>query len=130
METIILIMHILAAIGLIAFILLQQGKGAEAGASFGSGASQTFFGSQGSGNFLTRTTAVLVTIFFITSLALGYLASHRMKPKDLDELLKKVPVSESAPTVSKDIPDGAGSSGTLDAAKGSKGSSEKNEIPE
>jgi len=88
MQQIILIIHVLTAIGLIAFILLQQGKGAEVGASFGSGASQTLFGSQGSGNFLTRATAILVAIFFITSLALGYLASHHAKPKDLDELLK------------------------------------------
>lgn len=90
MEQIILVVHVIAAIGLIGFILMQQGKGAEVGASFGSGASQTIFGSQGSGNFLTRATAILVTIFFVTSLALGYLASHQAKPKDLDELLKKV----------------------------------------
>src|SRR5437773_961310 len=95
MEQFILIIHVLAAIGLIVFILLQQGKGAEAGASFGSGASQTFFGSQGSGNFLTRITAILVAVFFVTSLTLGYLASHQLKPKELDELLKKVPMSEA-----------------------------------
>ena len=90
MEQIVLVIHAIAAIGLIGFILIQHGKGAEVGTSFGSGASQTLFGSQGSGNFLTRTTAILVSIFFVTSLTLGYLASHRAKPKDLDELLKKV----------------------------------------
>ena len=90
MEQIVLVIHVIAATGLIGFILIQHGKGAEVGASFGSGASQTLFGSQGSGNFLTRATALLVTIFFVTSLTLGYLASHRAKPKDLDELLKKV----------------------------------------
>lgn len=90
MEQIILVIHVLAAIALIGFILIQHGKGAEAGAAFGSGASQTFFGSQGTGNFLTRTTAVLVTVFFITSLVLGFLASHHAKPKDLDTMLKKV----------------------------------------
>jgi preprotein translocase subunit SecG len=90
MEEIILVIHVIAAIALIGFILIQHGKGAEVGASFGSGASQTLFGSQGSGNFLTRATAILVTVFFITSLALGYLASHHAKPKDLDELLKRV----------------------------------------
>lgn len=103
MEQILLFIHILAAIGLIVFILLQQGKGAEVGASFGSGASQTFFGSQGSGNFLTRTTAILVAVFFITSLALGFMAANRAKPKDLDELLKK---GQSAPITSteSDVP--------------------------
>ena len=90
MEQIVLVIHVIAAIGLIGFILIQHGKGAEVGASFGSGASQTLFGSQGSGSFLTRTTAVLVSVFFVTSLTLGYLASHQAKPKDLDELLKKV----------------------------------------
>lgn len=108
MEQIVLIIHVLAAIGLIAFILLQQGKGAEVGASFGSGASQTIFGSQGSGNFLTRSTAVLVTIFFITSLTLGYLASHHGKPKDLDELLKQAQptpaTSTESPAKGSDIP--------------------------
>lgn len=93
MEQVVLVLHIVAAIGLIGFILMQQGKGAEVGASFGSGASQTLFGSQGSGNFLTRATAILVTIFFATSLGLGYLATHKAKPKDLDELLKTVQIT-------------------------------------
>jgi len=95
MEQIILIIHVIVAVGLIGLILIQQGKGAEVGASFGSGASQTIFGSQGSGNFLTRATAILVTIFFITSLALGFLATHHSKPKNLDDLLKNVPSNTS-----------------------------------
>lgn len=94
MEQLILIIHVLAAVGLIGLILMQQGKGAEAGASFGAGASQTFFGSQGSGNFLTRTTAILVTVFFITSLGLGIIASHRARPQNLDTLLEKVQAEE------------------------------------
>jgi len=104
MEQIVLVLHIIAAVGLIGFILIQQGKGAEVGASFGSGASQTLFGSQGSGNFLTRATAILVTIFFTTSLALGYLATHHAKPKDLDELLKKVQPAAS-PKGDNEIPE-------------------------
>jgi len=87
MEQIILVIHILASIGVIALVLIQQGKGAEVGASFGSGASQTIFGSQGSGSFLTRATAVLITIFFITSLSLGYLANHKAHPQIIDKLL-------------------------------------------
>lgn len=76
METLVLVLHILVALGMIALILLQQGKGAEAGASFGGGASSTVFGASGSANFLTKSTAVLTTIFFITSLALAIFAKH------------------------------------------------------
>ncbi|MDU8924138.1 preprotein translocase subunit SecG [Pasteurellaceae bacterium LIM206] len=72
-----LVIYLLVSIAIIGFILLQQGKGADAGASFGGGASGTVFGSAGSANFLSRTTAVLATIFFIISLALGNINSHR-----------------------------------------------------
>ncbi|VAX13939.1 Protein translocase membrane subunit SecG [hydrothermal vent metagenome] len=77
---IILVIHVLIASGLIALVLLQQGKGADAGAAFGSGASGTVFGSQGSASFLTRTTAVLATLFFVTSLTLFTLAANLSKP--------------------------------------------------
>ena len=76
METLVLILHILVALGMIGLILLQQGKGAEAGASFGGGASSTVFGASGSANFLTKSTAVLTTIFFLTSLTLAVFAKH------------------------------------------------------
>ncbi|MBW2940472.1 preprotein translocase subunit SecG [Zhongshania aquimaris] len=77
MEQIILIVHVLAGLAIIGLILVQQGKGADMGASFGSGASQTLFGSSGSGNALTRATAILATLFFITSLSLAYVAKQR-----------------------------------------------------
>jgi preprotein translocase subunit SecG len=77
MESLILIVHVLLAISVIALVLLQQGKGADMGASFGSGASQTVFGSGGSGNFMTRTTAVLATFFFVTSFALAIVAKDK-----------------------------------------------------
>ncbi|MCL6269983.1 preprotein translocase subunit SecG [Sansalvadorimonas sp. 2012CJ34-2] len=77
METLILIVHVLVALGLIGLIMLQQGKGAETGASFGSGASQTVFGSSGSGSFLTRTTAILATVFFLTSIGLAMIAKDK-----------------------------------------------------
>ncbi|GGE54610.1 protein-export membrane protein SecG [Halopseudomonas oceani] len=76
-ETVIVVLHLLVAIGVVGLVLMQQGKGAEAGASFGSGASATVFGSQGSGTFLSRVTAVLATVFFLTSLGLAYYASHK-----------------------------------------------------
>ncbi len=74
MITILLLIHVVIAIALVGLVLLQHGKGADAGAAFGSGASQTVFGSQGSGSFLTRTTAILATVFFVTSLMLAYLS--------------------------------------------------------
>ena len=80
---IILVVHVLIATGLIVLVLLQQGKGADAGAAFGSGASGTVFGSRGSASFLTRTTAVLATLFFITSLSLFTLAANLSKPESV-----------------------------------------------
>ncbi len=77
MDSIIIIVHIVLALAIVGFVLMQQGKGADAGASFGSGASQTVFGSKGSGNFLSRTTSFLVAGFFVTSLLLGMYASNR-----------------------------------------------------
>ena len=82
MESIILIVHVLLALAVIGLVLLQQGKGADAGASFGAGASQTVFGSQGSGNFLTRTTAILATLFFITSFALAVYAKQKASAEE------------------------------------------------
>lgn len=76
MQVAILMIHVVVAIALVALILLQQGKGADAGASFGGGASQTVFGSKGSGNFLSRFTGLLAACFFVTSLALAYFASQ------------------------------------------------------
>jgi len=81
METIqksVLIAHTLIALGIIALVLLQRGKGADAGAAFGAGASGTVFGSRGSGSFFSRATAVLATAFFATSLTLAYLSSQRV----------------------------------------------------
>jgi preprotein translocase subunit SecG len=77
MEPLIIALHILICLGIIALILLQQGKGAEMGASFGSGGSQTLFGSTGSGNLLSHVTAVLATIFFVSSFGLSVLAKNK-----------------------------------------------------
>jgi preprotein translocase subunit SecG len=76
MQVAILMIHVVIAVALVVLILLQQGKGAEAGAAFGGGASQTVFGSRGSGNFLSRTTAILAAGFFVTSMALAYFATQ------------------------------------------------------
>jgi len=76
METIIIVVHVIVAIAIVGLVLLQQGKGADAGAAFGAGASNTVFGSSGSGNFLTRTTTVAATVFFATSLVLAIFAKQ------------------------------------------------------
>lgn len=76
MREFITVIDILAAVGLIVLVLLQQGKGADMGAAFGSGASATLFGSRGTANFLTRTTAVLAAIFFVSNMALAYLSTQ------------------------------------------------------
>lgn len=77
MYQVLLFIYVVVAIALIGFILVQQGKGANAGASFGGGASGTMFGSAGSGNFLTRTSAILATAFFVIALVLGNMNSHK-----------------------------------------------------
>ncbi|HHH38492.1 MAG TPA: preprotein translocase subunit SecG [Sedimenticola sp.] len=74
MQTILVVLHLFLALGLIGLILIQHGKGADAGAAFGSGASGTVFGAQGSANFLSRATALLATLFFLTSLTLAWYA--------------------------------------------------------
>jgi preprotein translocase subunit SecG len=79
METAIWVLNILSALGVIGLVLLQQGKGADVGAAFGSGSAGSLFGSSGSANFLSRTTAALAAIFFITSLSLTYLAANHGK---------------------------------------------------
>lgn len=101
LHNIILVIHVLVAIGLVALILLQQGKGAEAGAAFGSGASGTVFGARGSASFLTRATAILATIFFVTSLSLAYLSTQRAKP---ESVVEQVVPEQPAADVPADVP--------------------------
>ena len=79
MYQILLVVFLVVAISLVALILVQHGKGADMGASFGAGASNTVFGSGGSGNFLTRTTAILAALFFAVALALGYMTANQSK---------------------------------------------------
>jgi len=76
-ETVLLIALVVCALGMVGLILIQQGKGADAGASFGGGSSQTLFGASGGGNVLTRATAILAALFFITSLSLAVVAKQK-----------------------------------------------------
>jgi preprotein translocase subunit SecG len=103
MYQLVFVIHIFAAICIIALVLMQQGKGASIGAAFGSGASQTVFGSRGSGSFLLRMTIGFVVIFFSTSIALNNLAAHAMK----QEAQSAIPVttgSDTAPVSPNSIP--------------------------
>jgi len=75
MQTLVLVLHILAAAGIVVLVLLQHGKGADMGAAFGSGSAGSLFGSAGAANFLSRTTAILAAVFFLTSLGLTYFSA-------------------------------------------------------
>lgn len=79
MQIVLLLIHVLAAVSIIILVLLQHGKGADVGATFGSGGSQTMFGSQGPMSFLMKLTSILAAIFFITSLSLNYLSSRTVQ---------------------------------------------------
>ncbi|MEM9604568.1 MAG: preprotein translocase subunit SecG [Pseudomonadota bacterium] len=115
MESLILVVHVLLAVAVIGFVLIQHGKGADAGAAFGSGASGTVFGAAGAGSFLARMTTLLATAFFVTSIALFYLAANRDGGGSvLDELDSSVvqplaPVDDELPAL---VPsDAAGDTG-------------------
>ena len=106
MENIILLVHLVAAISIVVLILLQQGKGAEMGASFGSGASQTLFGSGGSGNFFSRLTAVFALIFFVTSFSLAVVAKQQTTIEDdLIPTLEEVDLPALTHEVESALPD-------------------------
>ena len=96
MYTILVVVQVLAAIALIGLVLLQHGKGADAGAAFGSGASGTVFGARGSANFLSRATAVCATVFFLVSLSLAYVVQGRRAP---DSIVEKIAPAADAPAV-------------------------------
>ncbi|MBA6413109.1 preprotein translocase subunit SecG [Parahaliea sp. F7430] len=104
MEQIILIVHLLLALGIIGLIMLQQGKGADMGASFGAGASQTLFGSGGSDNVLTRATAWLVVLFFASSFGLAILATQKTRVVDDLDLILPPAEEISAPAIESDLP--------------------------
>jgi preprotein translocase subunit SecG len=101
LESAVLAVHVLVAIALIGFVLLQHGKGADMGAAFGSGSSGSLFGAAGSANFLSRTTAILATLFFLTSLGLTYLGATRTTPKDLMQQ-GATPTQKAAEPAAKD----------------------------
>jgi preprotein translocase subunit SecG len=104
MQTILVVFHLFLAIGLVGLILIQHGKGADAGAAFGSGASATVFGARGSASFLTRATAILATLFFITSMVLAYFASQGTDEKGLMEAVQPQAVETIETPAASDVP--------------------------
>jgi preprotein translocase subunit SecG len=103
MQTILIVFHLFLAAGLIGLILIQHGKGADMGAAFGSGASGTVFGAKGSASFLTRLTAGLATLFFITSMAMAYFAAQRDDKVDFLGQLQ-TPTAEVQTQPQADVP--------------------------
>jgi preprotein translocase subunit SecG len=107
LETVVLVLHLAVAVAICGFVLLQHGKGADMGAAFGSGSSGSVFGSAGSANFLSRTTAALATVFFVSSLGLTYLSSSRSVPvgavMEQKGLMDKLPADKVAPKAG-DVP--------------------------
>ncbi len=111
LHTLVLIAHVLVSAMILVLVLLQRGKGAEAGAAFGAGASGTVFGAKGSANFLSRSTAVLATLFFASSLGLAYLGSERPVATSVVEEIEAgsttsdlLPVEEEVPAAGDDLP--------------------------
>ncbi|HCA77763.1 MAG TPA: preprotein translocase subunit SecG [Alteromonas sp.] len=100
---VLLVAYLIVALLLIGFVLIQQGKGADMGASFGAGGSNTVFGSSGSGNFMTRATGFLATAFFVISLLLGNITARQEKAPDEWENLE-VPATQQAAPADSDVP--------------------------
>lgn len=120
MQTILLIIHVLLALTIIGLVLLQHGRGADAGAAFGSGSSATVFGARGSGSFLTRMTTMCATLFFATSLGLAVMAAQRSEePASVVDQApaEEAPASADEPAAggTEDVPaSGSGGSGEED----------------
>ncbi|MFT6086972.1 MAG: preprotein translocase subunit SecG, partial [Glaciecola sp.] len=108
LEQVLIVCYLVVALLLIGFVLIQQGKGADMGASFGAGGSNTVFGSSGSGNFMTKITAVLATCFFVISLLLGTIAANKNEKVDefdnLEVPVVEEPISSEIPTLSSELP--------------------------
>ena len=103
---ILLIVQLIVSLGIIALVLMQHGKGADAGAAFGGGASGSVFGSRGSGNFMSRTTAILATVFFVNSLLLAYLVAHPegSAPSVIESVISAPDPATETNSVPSDVP--------------------------
>lgn len=118
MTSVLLVIHVLAAVGIIVLVLMQQGRGADMGAAFGGG-SQTLFGSRGSANFLSRVTGLLAAVFFVTSLTLAYMYSKSSQPQSVTDQVAEQPVqsqSQSQDQNQDDMPQVPGADETQESA--------------
>lgn len=104
LHTAAIVFHVLFAAGIVGLVLLQRGKGADAGAGFGSGASGTVFGARGSASFLSRTTAVLAALFFVTSLTLAYLGSRQGADAGPSSVIDRVKLPPAPATTESALP--------------------------
>ncbi|MGB4498457.1 MAG: preprotein translocase subunit SecG [Methylococcaceae bacterium] len=105
MYQVIIVIHVLLGLGVIGLVLMQQGKGADAGAAFGTGSSGSVFGAQGAASFLSRSTAILATLFFTTSLGLAVMNSQQSAEKEL--IMNPVKAEQDIPAakvVSPEVP--------------------------
>jgi preprotein translocase subunit SecG len=114
LKTLIIVVQLLSALGIIGLVLLQHGKGADMGAAFGSGASGSLFGATGSANFLSRTTAVLAAVFFVTTLALTYIGAYHAKPSA--GVLGNMPAAPVVASGAAPAPAASGASASVAAA--------------
>jgi preprotein translocase subunit SecG len=134
-QSLVLVLHVLTALAVCGFVLLQHGKGADMGAAFGSGSSGSLFGAVGSANFLSRTTAVLATVFFLTSVALTWFGSQQGVPQGV---MEKGVMERTLPSKPSDVPAPAtpspatgvpGPAGTSGAAGAGASGSSPSEVP-
>jgi len=123
-ESAVLALHVLTALAVCGFVLLQHGKGADMGAAFGSGTSGSLFGAAGSANFLSRTTAILATVFFVTSLGLTYIGTLHGRPQGLMEGAVPEKAAPAAPKPPSDVPQPNSASPTGSAPAGAPKSGE------
>ena len=113
METLVWVVHIITAVVLVGLVLMQHGKGADMGVSFGTGSAGSLFGSSGSANFLSRSTAVAATVFFITSMTLTYLYAHPLQPQGvMDKQDVSRPVQQQTTPALAPAPMGSDTSGS------------------
>ncbi len=127
MQTLVLVLHILAAAGIVVLVLLQHGKGADMGAAFGSGSAGSLFGSAGAANFLSRTTAVLAAVFFLTSMGLTYFSVPSRSGGVTQQL--EVPAAPKAPAAASETKPAAPASSAPAPATPPAEGSKSSEIP-
>src|SRR3954463_432170 len=115
LTTVLIVLHVIVALAVIGLVLLQHGKGADMGSGFGGGSSGSLFGASGSANFLSRATAVLATVFFLTSLGLAYMATH--KPRATGGVMDAVKTQQAPPGAAKKAEEPAKAEAGADKAK-------------